>query len=272
LHIACGFSEDSWWAIGTHQDIEVIELILAAYPAATAEHYFGLHPLHIATYRGLPASVIRSLVDAYPAAVAIKDELWEQYPLHLSISRSNYVETILALIEVYPAGAAGRDNDGAYPLHLAADNFLVSVQVVSALVDAFPEAASRANNKGALPLHLAAAGTVFNESLLVILNAYPAAATIPNAEGLFPLQQVAKSSHPTVGVLRSLIDAFPLAVDQRDKEGNYALDYFLMNWATAFMLYKKEINLLVLHGAKLRTDQVFHLSHYCVFRKIITFH
>ena len=63
-----------------------------------------------------PHEIIKTLLDAYPAAAEVKDKR-DKTPLHWALELGASIETTSILYDVYPAAAEIRDNDGRTPLH-----------------------------------------------------------------------------------------------------------------------------------------------------------
>ena len=115
----------------------------------------GFTLLHIACmYRTRP-SVIKNLIDRFPASLVMQ-ERYGNTPLHIACRHGAFVSVIDLLLNSCPEAANMTNKAGDTPLHRCFHS-CTSTQTVKLLMLHGPEAVSVTNNSGATPLHCACA-------------------------------------------------------------------------------------------------------------------
>lgn len=102
------------------------------------------------------------------------------------------MKILMKLLEMSPYGCAQRNNNGALPLHRAAQ-FQVPFDILMVLLRSNPVAAAEQDNRGNTPLHLAylsCAGPPPEDMLRALIGAYPAALGTTNKQGLTPIMMM----------------------------------------------------------------------------------
>lgn len=95
--------------------------------------------LHKALERDPPGTVIKTLLQAFPDAIFLKDSNG-MLPIHHSAKSSKKCALGFAIImQAFPAGTKVRDNEGRLPIHLACE-YDAHEGVVDMLIDQYPQA------------------------------------------------------------------------------------------------------------------------------------
>ena len=109
----------------------------------------------------LSPELMETVVNAYPAAAAHKDNRYKQLPLHAYCVATSKLEPrqVATLCKAYPAGAATEDNAGNLPLHCVFLNRNPKVKIhaksINALVTAnHKSVVTQRSSDGSTPLHL----------------------------------------------------------------------------------------------------------------------
>jgi serine/threonine protein kinase len=161
-------------------------------------------PLHVAC--GLTSSaeddrkprklaVISALLEAYPAATALKTKAEGYLPLHVACKYKANADVVGALLAKGKGTEKVTSKQLFLPLHLALD-FGAPHASSAALLKAYPGAAAIANPEGRLPLHLALAPTKASQApedlVRTIFELNPAAARVRDNEDMEPLVRLQK--------------------------------------------------------------------------------
>ena len=130
-----------------NKSIEVVEMLLKAYPDAARErNRCELLPLHVACecpHGSMHPDVVRMVLDAYPAAAAEKDSTGN-LPLHLATKHGACVEVVGMLLKAHRDAARERNTDQEFPL-FCSDYCRAGCRgapsgVAQMLIDAYPTA------------------------------------------------------------------------------------------------------------------------------------
>lgn len=157
-------------ALGPRATVELINLLVAAYPtgAAEKEKKNGSYPLHYACAFKATCAVIDALASAYPSTTMETDDA-QNLPIHLAIIKGVETDAILKLIEISPESVAVKDGKGRLPIHLALA-FDASPKTVEALILAYPESLAETDATGRLPIHLAFKYKVYLETIEMLIR------------------------------------------------------------------------------------------------------
>jgi len=103
-------------------------------------------PLHCACRRNANPDVVQLLLEAFPHAAVVPDQLG-RLPLHYALSNGADPAIINLLLQYSPAAARGVDNHGWTPLHVAC-SVGASIETIALLLHLFPEAVVFRTDKG----------------------------------------------------------------------------------------------------------------------------
>lgn len=137
-------------------NIEVVSYLLQLFPdSASFQDADGSYPLMHACANNRGTEMADLLFDSHCDAAAAPDN-FGCYAIHYA-ARSGRREMFQWLIDTCPETAHHKSVSGAFPLHDAVQNKVhATVGVLTLLFNANKEAVSTQDNNGALPLHLAA--------------------------------------------------------------------------------------------------------------------
>lgn len=177
--------------------------------------------LHLAVNQECEKSLLTRLIDAYPEAVMVQNDIG-LLPLHCACYSKHPVrakEAVDLLLSVNPASAKLPDANGNLPVHYAAE-FSTS-DVLEAVIDAYPEgifcACGEENNT---PL-LKAVSSGNEETVRFICDRYPEAVDISNENGQTPLHLAAEGDN--IAILKKLYSACISNIKKQDNKGNLPL-------------------------------------------------
>ena len=74
------------------------------------EHKSRVLPIHMAVALRCPASIVHTLVEAYPLCIHMREEAFQRLPLHVACQTNAPIETIEALIHYYPEATRAKDS------------------------------------------------------------------------------------------------------------------------------------------------------------------
>jgi len=215
----------------------IVSELIKIYPQGARERdERGNVPLCLALKASASLEVLVLLLGAYPEIVHIPNK--GKLPLHVAAQYKAPLEFITELITLFSQGARETDEYGNLPLHLAAEA-KCSYATICALVDAYPEGATAKNKRGkqatdhlALPLHHACRFAAPTEQILGLLQAQPKLATTKDRQGNLPLHlALCVSEAPCFSVIEALIAHFPDGVKEMDSDGNLPMHLALRNKA-----------------------------------------
>jgi ankyrin repeat protein len=186
------------------------------------------------------ASSILELFDKYPSSVEQPNDDGS-YPLHLACRHNCYKDggrydtVIRKLIEVYPKALQYKDKSGSTPLHVAID-WSCTTEIVCELIEQYTPAIRELDNDGNYPLHLACGlSRLCHEVVDPLVDAFPLALQQRNKKGQYPL--LIAINNQSIEVILKMIELFPIAIEQNDNDGYYPLHKACQReWSEAFIL------------------------------------
>lgn len=158
LHQAC---------VKANVEIEFLEALIDVYPMSlqTCETGCMRTALHLAIMSCVNEKVISYLIDKYPAAVSIQDDLG-RIPLHYACSNQSTLSIIQKLIGAFPDTIRATDSSLWTPLHTAAHNSH-SLDIIDFMLKCCPEAIVMATRKGSTPAFCARENTTNMKNLIL---------------------------------------------------------------------------------------------------------
>ena len=103
LHVACKYQPP----------VRAIQALVDAYKdAVKVPGLYGLLPLHFAVSSNASEHVVRLLIEAYPGAVRVRDELDDALPIHLAAKWGANDEVLLDILTAHPEGSFMQDASG----------------------------------------------------------------------------------------------------------------------------------------------------------------
>ena len=188
--------------------------------------------------------LLQTLLQAYPEAVQERDD-GGKLPLHYSVAALDAATTI-KLLDSYQDAAKSQD---LLPLHIACGSLRSPYEqyegdpeavdvIIRRLLDIYPEAASIGDKDGSLPLAILSRMPnimqhVREDTFQALVDANPNAAQAMYGDGTYPIHEVIHNLHygdnPTLALsfTRSLLGAYPKAVEEEDARGNLPLHHAL---------------------------------------------
>lgn len=102
--------------------IRIVNLILETnMDAVKSQGQFGYLPLHVACSSGASLEVVSRLIELYPAATRLRDELDEALPIHLAAKWGASDDVLMEILTTHPEGSFMRDASGKTPMDHAKD-------------------------------------------------------------------------------------------------------------------------------------------------------
>ena len=181
----------------------------------------GALPLHHATHASPPdVTIVRTLIELYPAAAGIADKAG-YLPLHWAVNSTNAkVEIVRMLLKAYPKGATMTCNGGSLPLHWSVDRDRPLLAIVEELTNAYRTGLSKPCSLGWLPIHRCVDRSDPKSSVLKwLINQYPNGLRVANCDGQLPLHRLLDRSAPSLSAIKLLVTAYPEALLVPDSEG-----------------------------------------------------
>jgi hypothetical protein len=120
--------------------------------AYSQESAYSRLPLHTACRRNANPVVVQLLLEAYPHAALVPDDLG-RLPIHYALSNGADPIIVSMLLEKAPNACRGVDARGWTPLHVAC-SVSASLPVIQCLLELFPEAVIFRTDKGSSPTAL----------------------------------------------------------------------------------------------------------------------
>jgi ankyrin repeat protein len=224
-------------AVQRRAPLEIVEYVHGLYPDAIREigdWDQGL-PLHLVNDK-TPPDCVRFLIDRYPEALGVRD--WNgDLPLYRAIRQGAGREVIEMLVEGRPESIEEFDPDGrregprVLPVHVAAATWAFQdLEVMRYLVERSPESVGEwtppdwgrlKSARGCLPLHLALEYNADPSVIRFLLKQWRGSAQ-ERAGPFLPLHLAMNNIYttPFEEVARSLLDAYPEALQETDERGS----------------------------------------------------
>ena len=211
----------------------IVRALLKAYPeGAGVSDYDGNYPIHsLANYKAGSqcGDMCRALLEAYPAALRLKERRKDCTPLSLATNSSclhgRHEECILMLLKACPEAAAVSDGGNELPFRSALYTWQDNPTVLIALLEAHPEAALGSGPHGPALCHVASTGVGGVRLLSLLLELYPDKAKyVVEHSGMLALHLACKSKSPCAGAMVPLLlSAHPGALHHKDTDGSTPL-------------------------------------------------
>lgn len=191
--------------------VDVVKLLLNAWPNATACNPKGLSPLHYGFLYEADEEVLLTLLEA-PGATPINDHENGTTILHLAAGFAGSVAVVRAVLKMWPNAITVPDKHGRTPLHTAVMRS-ASLNVLRVLLDACPDegAMIHEDNNGRTPLHNALAEKSSVVCIQELLRRCPRAAHCSDNYGITPLY-FALEQGAMYGAIDAVLKAWPDAV------------------------------------------------------------
>jgi len=164
-------------------------------------------PIHQACAKlGAPLEFLKSIVNAYPDSVQMRDSTCLRTPLHFALMSHASNDIIYFLLEKCPDSTVAQDSFGRVPLHYAYSNH-ASMDVLKKLISTCPEAICATDRSRWTPLHVASSVSSSVEAVELMLDRYPEAITMITSKGYSALNIARKNntSHARDLILACLI-------------------------------------------------------------------
>ncbi|KAL7528708.1 hypothetical protein ACHAXR_002583, partial [Thalassiosira sp. AJA248-18] len=196
----------------------IISSLIQAFPGAVARaDQDGWLPLHCACFYQAPAASIEALVQSDPKAAQKKDDDG-RLPLHYACLKGAPEQVISHLLGAHVKAALAKDNDGRMPLHHACSK-AASDGVIETLVRLGPKAAQSKDNNGRLPLHLACKKGITKHALTILLQVYARGAAAKDDQEKLPVHHACQSGSCSPAAVLALLDAHPESIHARTAFG-----------------------------------------------------
>lgn len=235
LHHALGFHQDTdSWPVNPI-NIELVRILINAYPEAARDVCFGTLALHWACLKDAPLEVVYMILEKNIEAVNFKDEN-DMLPLHyLCASKYAQLDVAEQLLLWFPDSVLVRDGSGRTPLlhalgaHQDMDWWPArnvtkdDVALISRLAQLSPASLNQLW-EGRLPLHFACKNKAPVEILEILLRHYPEALHKRDSDGMLPIHASCKSGSP-LSSIKMLLDQYPLSASVQDSYGMLPLHY-----------------------------------------------
>ena len=140
------------------------------------EHESHVLPIHVACSLHAPLSVVKTIVEAYPGCLSMKESSFKRLPIHVACQFAAPVDVIEYLATECVAGTLEPDVLGRLPLHYACSNG-APIEAVETLLRVNPASALYGDFNGWLPLHVAVHFGASTEVVHEIIRVCPAAVT-----------------------------------------------------------------------------------------------
>src|SRR3569832_1435893 len=128
--------------------------LVSCLTSCSQESAYKRLPLHSACRRNANPVVVQLLLDAYPHATLVPDNLG-RLPLHYALSNGADPLIVNLLLDRGPNACQGVDSRGWTPLHVAC-SVGASMPVIQRLMELYPEAVIFRTDKGSSPAALLA--------------------------------------------------------------------------------------------------------------------
>jgi ankyrin repeat protein len=205
-------------ALMHHPPLDIIDSLIQSYPQALhIKNDIGMVPLRVAIRNKASTDVILRLIDANPDAVT-SFGISGKTCLHLACMHHADLKVFHRLLSIWPEAAAWKDRQGWHPLHMAClcD---ISEESIRAILDAYPQAARLScSNDGELPLHFAALKGLPLVTLQEIYEKNPDAIAVrTKTHGWMPLHLACSNQNISSTTIRFLLEENRAAAQFRGK-------------------------------------------------------
>jgi len=196
----------------------IIQSLIAAFPEGVARaDQDGWLPLHCACFYGAPDATIDVIIRADTKAAQHKDDDG-RLPLHYACLKGASEKVVSQLLSAHVKGALTKDNDGRMPLHHACSKAAAD-SVIEALVRLGPKAAQSKDANGRLPLHLACKKGVTKNALTMLLRVYARGAAAKDDQEKLPVHHACQSGNCSPAAVLALLDSHPESIHARTAFG-----------------------------------------------------
>eukprot|EP00956_Cyclotella_meneghiniana_P032135 scaffold86992_cov70-Cyclotella_meneghiniana.AAC.1 len=219
LHLFCGRCH----MISNNDAIEILELILEAYPDGTLQaKHNGFYPIHsAANNKNMSVEFIEILINARPESYRLVDESGDS-PFHRACL-CGHIDIVKYLYRLYPDSIRAIGSDNELPLHSACWN--KNPEVLKYMFGLYPEAIHLRSSSG-LPIHVTLMSDNVGEHTKEIIEFLvlhdPDCVSKANNDGCLPLHLLCGYDLSYGAAL--LFDLYPDAILVRDDRGRLPID------------------------------------------------
>ncbi len=216
-----------------------LEVVLDERPDLVRRRSTMGYPLHEACMRGLPLTVIQTLVERFPEAVtANASDIWRQTPLFVACSRVDpHMETITYLVQTdYPAcleGTSERPPLLHWCMSIWNQPLLVWTTLVDWVLAQYPEAANMQDFNGQYIVHHATS-TSDTKRFRQLLKTH-ARDRLVDAHGNNILHVAVADSHRVPHNITSILEECPEAIQWANHQGALPL-HMAIKWQDRSLL------------------------------------
>jgi len=183
--------------------------------------------LHRWDHRGPPKTEeVRALFRRDPGA-ATQRFSYNQTLLHRCVEcYPEELDLISILLEGDPEASCTSDMNGLLPIHVvfvSESSRKATLETIKLLIEDNPESLITATFDGALPLHLACCESTDSSIVDYLIKSFPDAVQQRNKAGNFPLDYALEASTPNVEIVELLVEAYPIILTFSDDEGQVPL-------------------------------------------------
>lgn len=149
--------------------------------------------------------------------------MWRFLPIHSASAKQPPESVINALINAYRRGAQNCDDQGMLPIHYACGN-QASIEVIRLLLLANPDGASLRDPNGMLPLHFMAQwGPSDLRALDVVLFANRGAIEVKDNDGFTPLEHAMNGEYDGSESVAHALDNYMNEASQQDSRNGHGM-------------------------------------------------
>jgi len=220
-----------------HDMVDVVQCLVNEFPGLMSkkgnldDDWRTQLPLHYAVGNKAPIEILELLVSAYPKALTTKDSTGT--PLHIACSVGHEQELQAMEILATPNALRVYDNAHMLPLHRYCERLSgdYNLQVVELMVKRYPKSVRNLDRKQMTPLHhVCRVPSVENLPVIQFLTlAYPWNLKVADFDGSTPLQTVCQwSQQDSLPVIQFLVEASPESAERLDSCGNTVLHRYCL--------------------------------------------
>jgi ankyrin repeat protein len=209
------------WASCKNAPVEVLKILIEAWPDSVRETMKGGLPVHLACRQGASLDRIKFLVEKYPKGLEVATQQG-LLPIHYVCRKTGALDVIKFLVDQTPLTLSETAADGLLPIHTAC-RYGKSLDFVKFLVERWPRCLQVSSSDGSLPIHYLCRGASFEHVQWMILND-PSVLQATNQEGSLPLHLLCANPKASLDVVELVYEGFQDALTKKDEAGMVPLD------------------------------------------------
>jgi len=202
----------------------LLDSLISAYPDGVwCEDHDGWLPIHCAAYTGANQDLIETLLLANPAGSRAKDQKG-LLPMHYACMKGAGRSAIAPLLQYYPESIFCADDNKRWPAHYAITKGHVDCLDTVLSISGSDALSMKEEESGMNLLHYACVEDADDEIIHMLINYYPEALKQVDKESNLPIHHVCQYKVDSLDLIEAMLHRHPESVNIHNQMGHTPLE------------------------------------------------